>query len=84
MTNDLAPAMQPRHHGHPATAPLLGRGLQPRFAHRGRGLSLQDSGKHEREIPARQLLEHGGEVQHFGRIGVGRHGCIVVFFACGG
>jgi len=56
----------------------------------GRSLSMQDSRKHEREIPARQRFERAGKAQHFGRVGVGHRGDSVVdagssiFFVCGG
>jgi len=43
------------------------------------GLSIHDSGKHQRQVPARKLLKHSGGVQHFGRVGVG-HDRIVFFF----
>lgn len=46
----------------------------------GRGLSIHQPRKHQREIPVRQGFEHLGIAQHFGRVGVG-HGSVVGGYA---
>lgn len=51
----------------------------------GRGLSIQQPRKHQREIPVGQGFEHLGIGQDFGRVGVGRrvHGASLFFLAVG-
>lgn len=56
------------------------------FCGAGRGLSIQQSGKHQRQVPVRQAGQNSGIAHYFGRVGVCRvlHDCIVKFFCLRG